>query len=120
MTTIRSASNWAAIVVPAYQKTQPMKPKPISNASEQPQPAADRQEAADEARTAIEEDREDDPADDEQKRLRENDDSGDEERKPEPDGSALQLADDHRDRGIRQGPGRSTCISVVGGPDPIV
>ena len=96
VTTIRSASNWAAIVVPAYQKTQPMKPKPISNASVSRKPAADRQEAADEARTAVEEDREDDPADDEQQRLREDDDAGDEEREPEPDGCALQLADHHR------------------------
>ena len=38
VTTTRSASNWAAMVVPANQTTQPMKPKPSSRTSNSRQP----------------------------------------------------------------------------------
>ena len=42
-------------------------------------------------------------ADDQQQRLGEDDDADDEQREAEPDRCPLQLADDHRDRGIRLG-----------------
>ncbi len=44
VTTRRNASNWAAMVVPANQKTQPMNPKPsrITSSSRQPRPTGNR------------------------------------------------------------------------------
>ena len=71
-----------------------MKPKPIISAKREPEAAADRQDPADQARAAVEEDREDHSADDQQQRLRQDDHAGDEQGKPEPDRRALQLADD--------------------------
>ena len=96
VTTSRSASAWAAMVVPANQNTQPMKPKPRMRISSSRQPRADRQEAAEQAHAAVEEHGEDRAADDQQQRLGEEDDSGDGERHAEPDRRLRHFAADER------------------------
>ena len=54
--------------------------------------AADRQDAPEQARTSVEQDRKDHPADNQHQRLGQGDDPDDEQRQAEPDGRASQLA----------------------------
>ena len=72
-----------------------MKPKPMHQRQREPQAAADRQDPAEQARAAVEEDREDHSADDQQQRLGQHDHAGDDAGMPNQT-AALYLADDER------------------------